>query len=90
VTEEKLRNAERDAKKVNTLESLLEEERRQRADTGNQITRLEQERRKLELRNNDAGRNNEELSNKVIKYDSEISHLKSKVRYEIIRIYHKK
>ena len=90
MTEEKLRNAERDAKKVNTLESLLEEERRQRADTGNQITRLEQERRKLELRNNDAGRNNEELSNKVIKYDSEISHLKSKVRYEIIRIYHKK
>ena len=81
--EERLHNAVRDSKKGyaerDSVDKVLEQERRMRADSDQRINRLEQDKRKLELQRNDATRNTEEYNKKMISYESELSHLKAKV-----------
>ena len=83
--EDKCRAYERDSKKAFAIQEALEQEKRARADSDTRFHRIEQEKRKLELKSNDAIRNNEEFNKKIIAYESEVSHLKSKVH--VYRVY---
>ena len=85
--EEKNRQLERNQSKFLPLQETLEQEKRARADSEQRITKLEHEKRKLEMKNSDDVRKNEDfvknLKNKIFNQESEISHLKSKVGRKI-------